>query len=189
MEGTGPGNAIYVVNHGKHAGLMIRRADIPANRIPERADFPGAEYLEIGWGERDYYQADDPGVWLTLKAALWPTASVLHVVGVSGTPRKAFAGLEVLRVTLNRDAFSRLVRDIDESFVRMNGDKALPLRRGQYGDSWFYPARGRFHIFNTCNGWIADKLKRAGLQLGWVDPFTSDQLMAGLRRSGVAVEH
>lgn len=180
----GPLHAVYVVNHGKHAGLMVRRADIPVKLVPEKADFPYADYLEIGWGEVDYYPASAPGLWLTLKAVLWPTASVLHVVGIRGAPASAFSGLEMVRLDLGQRAWRRLIRYIHASFARDGGQRVKPLRRGLYGDSWFYPAEGRFHLFNTCNSWIAEGLEFAGLRLGGIDPFTSGQLMAKLRRLG-----
>ena len=73
--------AIYVVAHDMHTGLVLPRADVPVALWPESQDFPQADYLEIGWGERDYYQGHDQGLRGTLKAALWPTPSVLHIVG------------------------------------------------------------------------------------------------------------
>lgn len=48
---------VWVVRHRWHTGLVVRREDVPADIWPERDDFPGAEYLEVGWGERDFYQA------------------------------------------------------------------------------------------------------------------------------------
>jgi uncharacterized protein (TIGR02117 family) len=182
-----PGYGVYVVSHGKHAGLVIKRADIPAIMVPEKADFPYADYLEIGWGEIDYYPAEAPGLWLTLKAALWPTASVLHVVGIHGAPASAFAGLEMVRLDLDQRAWLKLIRYIHASFARGSAHKAKPLQRGLYGDSGFYPAVGKFHLFNTCNDWIAEGLEFAGLQLRGIDPFTSGQLMTRLKRLG-AVE-
>ncbi len=181
---AGPIKAVYVVNHGKHTGLMVRRADIPVNMVPEKADFPYASYLEIGWGEVDYYPTEAPGLWLTLKAALWPTASVLHVVGIRGAPASAFAGLEMVRLDLDLRAWMRLIRYIHASFARGGGQRVKPLQRGLYGDSWFYPAKGKFHLFNTCNSWIAEGLELSGLRLGVIYPFTSGQLMAKLKRLG-----
>lgn len=178
------GYPVYIVSHGKHTGLLIRRADIPVDMIPEKADFPYADYLEIGWGEADYYPAVSPGLWLTLKAVLWPTAGVLHVVGVRSTPLSAFAGLEMVRLDLDLRAWMRLVRYIHVSFARGSAQRAVPLQRGLYGDSWFYPARGKFHLFNTCNSWIAEGLEFSGLRLGGIDPLTADQLMGRLRRLG-----
>ena len=181
VEG-GPCSSIYVVNHGKHAGLILRPADIPRGLLPESADFPGADYLELGWGDWDYYQADAPGLWLTLKAALWPTASVVNVVGIKGSVAGRYAGYEIIRLELEPSAFAGLVAYIHRGFVRRGAEKAAPVGPRHYGDSLFYPARGRFHIFNTCNTWVARALEAAGYPMGIFRPITADQLMAKVRR-------
>jgi uncharacterized protein (TIGR02117 family) len=180
---------VYVVDHGKHAGIVIKRATIPKRLIPEKADFPNAEYLEFGWGEVDYYPAPSPSWWLALKAALWPTPSVLHVVGIRSPPTIFFTGLKIVRLDLDRCAWMRLVQYIHASFARDGALKAKPLQRGLYGDSWFYPARGSFHLFNTCNGWVTKGLKFSGLPLGIVEPLTSSQLMGRLKRLGAINLH
>lgn len=180
---------MYVVDHGKHAGIVIKRATIPKRLIPEKADFPNAEYLEFGWGEVDYYPAPSPSWWLALKAALWPTPSVLHVVGIRSPPTIFFTGLKIVRLDLDRCAWMRLVQYIHASFARDGALKAKPLQRGLYGDSWFYPARGSFHLFNTCNGWVTKGLKFSGLPLGIVEPLTSSQLMGRLKRLGAINLH
>ncbi len=179
--GDEPFASIYVINHGKHAGLTVRRADIPLGLLPESGDFHGADYLELGWGDRDYYQADDPGLWLTLKAALWSTASVLHVVGVKGAVAERFAGYEIIRLELAPRGFARLVDYIHQSFARHGEKKAKPVGPGYGRDSLFYPARGKFHIYNTCNGWVASALEAAGYPMGMFRPITADQLMAKAR--------
>lgn len=176
------GMPVYIIDHGYHAGIAIRVVDIPGDMIPEREDYPGVDYLEFGWGDWDYYQTGDPGLWLTLKAALWPTRAVLHVAGTFGSPEAYFAGADILRLRLRPQAFRRLIGFIHHYFDRRGRARAEPLRTGYYPVSHFYPARGKFHIFYTCNGWVADALERAGLSLGWPRPITADQLMVRLRR-------
>ncbi len=176
------GVTVYVIDHGKHTGLALPITDIPAELIPELADFLYADYLEIGWGDRDYYQTKDPSLWLTLKAGVWPTTSVLHVDGVHGDLQDYFPGAEVARLTLSRDAFEQLVRYVHRSFDRQVKPQVWPQQRGYYPDSWFYPAHGRFYIFYTCNGWIAEALESSGLPMGWPYPITSDQLMVRIRQ-------
>jgi uncharacterized protein (TIGR02117 family) len=190
---TGPGPAnpapaqgepyasVYVVNQGKHAGLILRRADIPPGFIPESADFPQADYLELGWGDWDYYQSGDPGLWLTLKAAFWPTASVLHLAGIEGGVAARYAGYEWIRLDLAPQPFAGLAGYVDRSFARHGAAKAPPIGPGHYGGSRFYPANGKFHIFHTCNGWLAGALAAAGYPMGWLEPVTADQLMATIR--------
>lgn len=172
---------VYIIDHGKHAGLAVKYADIPEGFWPESADFARADFLEVGWGEWDYYQAEKPGLWLTLKAALWPTASVLHVVGIPGSLQGSFSGFDIIRLDLHRCAYLRLIGYIHGSFERQ-GARAVPLGQGDYPDGLFYPAKGRFHLFHTCNGWVAEALEEAGLPMGWLKPVTAAQLMSRVRR-------
>jgi len=43
-----PTKTIYLVSHGWHAGIVVKRADIPPGTWPQHNEFPGAEYLEVG---------------------------------------------------------------------------------------------------------------------------------------------
>ncbi len=177
-----PSASIYVIGYGWHVGLAVGVADMPHGLVPESGDFPDADYLELGWGDWDYYQAGDPGIWSTLKAGLWPTASVLHVVGVQGGVGERFRGLEIVRLDLPRSNVAALAAFIHRSFARDAAAKATPIGPGWGRDSLFYPARGTFHMFNTCNTWTARALEAAGYPMG--RPFTADQLMTKVRRSG-----
>ena len=103
-----PATSIYLVSHGWHAGIVVRRADIPPGIWPQHRDIPDSEYLEVGWGDKDYYMTPQPGLWITLKAGLLPSASVLHVVGFDGPVTRYFSRSEVIRIDLSRAGFERL---------------------------------------------------------------------------------
>ncbi len=173
-----PSFPVYIIHHGKHAGVAVRKDDIPGGLLPETEDFPDADYLEMGWGDREYYQIEDPGVWVTLKAGAWPTSSVLHVVGIEGDLSRFFHSARIVRLDLCPNAFLRLIQAVHFSFDRGGNAGSRSLRKGYYSVSWFYPARGRFHLFHTCNGWVAEILETAGLPMGWPLPITADQLLA-----------
>lgn len=171
---------IHVVSNGWHTGLVIARADLPAGRIPEAADLPDARYLEFGWGDREYYPSRDPTVGMALAAALTPSPAVLHLAGREATPRSAAPDIEVLAVAVTAAGLDRLVARIDEAFERPAGGRAAIIAPGLYPGSHFYPAHGEFHLFNTCNTWIADKLAAAGVTLP-SGVITADDLMRRLR--------
>ena len=156
---------IYVVSHGWHTGIVIRRGDVPAGLWPEIADFPNAEYLELGWGDRDYYIAPGFDLWLATKALLWPTASVLHVVGFSGSVAENFPLSDIVELRVSPENLERLVRSMHESHAREGEAPVAPIARGLYGDSRFYPSRERFHLFNTCNVWTSRALRAAGFPI------------------------
>jgi uncharacterized protein (TIGR02117 family) len=148
--------SIFLVPQGGHTGIAVRRADIAAALLPEKRDFPSADYLEIGWGDRDFYMAPSAGPWLSFKAAFVPTQSVVHVAGVRGALREAFPGAEIMEIPLSRAALHGLLRYVHDAFERQ-GDAATPLGRG------FYPGRDTFHLLRTCNVWAAGALRAAGL--------------------------
>jgi len=82
---------------------------------------------------------------------------------------------------------ARLMEYIHQSFARNGGAKARSIGSGYGPDSLFYSARGKFHIYNTCNVWVARALEAAGYPMGILRPVTADQLMAKARQFGRAL--
>lgn len=169
----------YVFRVSWHAGIVVARRDISPSAIPEIADFPEATYLEFGWGDLDYYRADDPGPFTALKAGLLPSRSVMHMAAFDALPR---AGDRLVVLPLSRAELARLISEIGGSFARPSADQpALPLGPGLYGQSLFYAAHGPFHVFNTCNTWVARKIAAAGVELSATGVVTATQLFERLR--------
>ena len=183
-----PARLIYLVSHGWHTGIVVKRQDIPLDVWSESRDFPDADYLEIGWGEGDYYQAREPSVGLALKAACGSTASVLHVVGFKGSVTACFPQSDIIALELSPRGFERLCDYIHNSYDRAGRNKALPVGPGLYGDSQFYPARGQFYLFNTCNVWTAQALHAAGYPLSSFCALTADSVMSQARQFGSVVQ-
>ncbi|MEE9147284.1 MAG: DUF2459 domain-containing protein [Candidatus Tectomicrobia bacterium] len=183
-----PRSTIYLVNHGWHAGIVLRRADIPDSVWPAPGDFPDAQYLEAGWGDMDFYQTPDHHMGLILKAALLPTASVLHIVGFSGPVPAYFPFSEIIRIELSSVGFEHLLRTIAASFARDAAGNATSLGPGLYGNSHFYLSRENYHLFNTCNVWTARALRAAGLPITPARAITVESLMSQARKCGMVVQ-
>ncbi len=175
-------SSIYLVSHGWHTGIVVKRADIPEGLWPENRDFPEAEYLEVGWGERDFYQSRDPGLWATLKAALLPNPSVLHVVSFKGSVVSYFPASEIIELEPSPQGLRELVRYIHTSYAREGAKVAQPLGPGLYGNSRFYPAQGKFYLFNNCNTWTVRALRAAGYPISYA--ITAGGLMSEARTFG-----
>ena len=175
---------LHVVGHGWHTSIVLRAADVLTDAWPARADFPDAQYLEIGWGNRDYYQATDPGVWLALKAAFWPAPGVLHVVAFDGAVERYFGAAEVVELTVSEAGLQRLIKHLRASHERDAAGRPIVLGPGLYGRSRFYASRERFHLLKTCNVWVATALREAGLPLTPTLTISAGALMARLRALG-----
>lgn len=99
---------IYLVSHGWHAGIVVKRTDIPVGIWPLHNEFPEAEYLEVGWGDKDYYMTPQSNLGIMLKAGLLPKVSVLHIVGLRGPVTRYFRLSEVISIELSDVGFQRL---------------------------------------------------------------------------------
>lgn len=157
---------LYVVSHGWHTGLAIRRGDIPDGVWPEHAQAPPGEYLEVGWGEREFYQTRDPSLLQALRAALWPSPGVLHLAGFNGPVAERFPYSEVLAIEADAAAMARVARYISDAYERDQAGNVKRMGRGLYGDSRFFAARENFHLLRTCNVWTARALRLAGCPAG-----------------------
>jgi uncharacterized protein (TIGR02117 family) len=183
-----PFKSIYLVSHGWHAGIVVKRADIPPGVWSQHNDFPEAEYLEVGWGDKDYYMTPTPHLGITLKAGLLPTASVLHIVGFRGSVTRYFPHSEVIRIDLSEAGFKRLCTYLENSYAGDDTGLSQPLGPSLYGDGRFYLSKESYHAFNTCNVWTARALRNAGCPITPAATLTVDTLMTRAATFGTVIQ-
>jgi uncharacterized protein (TIGR02117 family) len=167
---------IAVVSNGYHAGIALPRAalaEFASGRgypaliaVAER--FAAYEWIEFGWGDREFYRSvptvGDLSLGPALRALFRPgNASVLHVVGLGVEPARIFSSADLVRVPLSITGFDQLLARLDETFVPPRAGALSDLGPGLYGPSLFYPANGSFSVFRVCNHWIDQLLGAAGL--------------------------
>lgn len=183
-----PAKTIYLVGHGWHAGIVIKRTDIADAIWPEQGDFADAEFLEVGWGDSDYYQTPDPDWGIALKAALVPTSSVLHIVGFTSPVTAYFPASEIIEITLTESGFEELCHYIAASYLKDQAGKSVSLGPGLYGNSRFYRSHESYHLFNNCNAWTARALLRSGYSITPSSIMTVDNLMTRARTFGKVIQ-
>ena len=175
---------IFVTSNGWHSSIIFKREHLPLGRIPESADFPKARFLEFGWGDAEYYPAEDPTIGMALSAALLSTPSVIHVAGLTIPPSERYPKSETVSLLIKTSDLKRLVEFIDTTFDRGNQERATASGPGLYTGSRFYPARGKFYLFNTCNTWSARALRTAGFVVSGSGTQTAEDLMSQVRLLG-----
>ncbi|MFP2768881.1 DUF2459 domain-containing protein [Oceanisphaera sp. KMM 10153] len=170
-------HTLYLVDHGLHVGLVVPAAELE-RRLPELGViFPGARFYEMGWGDRAFYQSEQAGAGLALRALLWPTEAVLHLVPLSGPPGTYFSALPMLELSVSPAGMTLLLNEVAASFVRDGEGKPQGVGTGRYGGGRFFGSVERYHLFHTCNTWVARRLAAAGLPLRPALAFTAGGLM------------
>lgn len=152
---------IYVIRRGWHTGVAIAKHDWPNQEWGLLEDFPDSNYLELGWGDARFYQAERNTLWLGVRAALWPSSSVIHVIGLRDPISDAQADA-VVAVQVSLAGLRVLTEAVEQEFA---GER--PLHTGRTlgaapAPNRFYEARRSFYFPRMCNWWIAMRLKEAG---------------------------
>lgn len=134
-------------------------------------DFPGVQWIIVGWGSRSFY-IETP-TWADLKPgpvfdALTWDRSVMHVQRAGHIPLSQDS---VRTVDLDREAFEHLLNEISLSFETAGNGAPQPILGASYGSQdIFFPAVGGFNAFMGCNTWTARMLREAGLKTGLWTP-------------------
>lgn len=180
-DSPGENTKIFIVSHGWHTGIILPFDKI-ALELPRLKDrFGATPFIEIGWGDKGFYQSKEITTDVALQATFWPTEAVIHAVAVPLSPQSYFPGSEVQEVCLSGQAYASLNKFIANSFFRQKNGDVVIQRDGLYGDSQFYTGVGKYYLMNTCNKWTAKGLKSAGLDINPTFKLSADSVMEYLR--------
>lgn len=172
---------IRVVSNGWHTAIVASRlAVLETGLLPEADDFPTAAVLEFGWGDRVYYPAREKTIGMTLAAAFAETPAVMHIAGLPDWPERLSAELRVISLALSDQGFRNMMGAIAADIQRPESGRAAPISPGLYGDSHFYHAHGAFHLFNTCNTWVARMLRAGRIDISPSGIMTAEDLVTRL---------
>jgi uncharacterized protein (TIGR02117 family) len=187
-ESLAVSKSVYLVQHGWHTRIAVRRHDVSAAIWPEVNDLGDVTWIEVGWGNAAYYQADDPTVAQAINAVIHPTPSALHVGGFDAPIREFLPGLTIVRVDLSPTGFDRLTRFIHESYAHDDQGNPLPTKPGRYPRSSYYLATGKYHAFNTSNNWTARALRAAGTPITPAYAMLASNVVCQARRFGTVLQ-
>ena len=175
---------LYLVGHGWHTGIVLPAAAIPEPLLPVRRFFDKYEYFELSWGDEDFFKSNDFKVGILIKAALLPSASVMHVVGFNGPVIDYFPLSSVIRLSLAERNFLQLCEFISNSFEYNQQEEMVNLGPGIYGISHFYQAHEKYYLPKTCNVWTAKALQRAGYPISPYMEMRAESLLKRMEEFG-----
>lgn len=173
---------VFVVNHGWHTGIIVEEQELALSLWQEKDERPAGEYIEFGWGDARFYQAQKITVGLKLRAILFPTGAVLHVVGLSAHPRSYYEGISIMDIRVSREGLQRLIAYLRESYARTAAGKAVLIGSGLQENSLFYEAEGTYSVLNTCNNWAAGALRATGFPITPGYAMTTGNLVYQVKR-------
>ena len=169
------GVTVYLADNGIHADLILpaEAQGLDWRPLLPRSDFanvpPDARWIAFGAGERRVYL--DTPTWAditpaTLWAAMTGGERVMHVEWTRDPTYAARA------IRLTPEQYRRLWAAVRAGFVLDAAGKPVPIDHPGYGPrDAFYEGFGKASAIDTCNQWVASRLRLAGVNAPIWSPF------------------
>ena len=161
---------IFVTTNGVHLDIILRFEDIDPELLQKLEILPGTKYIAFGWGDKQFYINTPEWKDLTFKTAFkalfLKSETAMHVTCYFNkhsswrTIQICESQLEILTSYVS-DSFQKTEKGL---FKKID----VP---GYYETDFFYHAKGSFSLFKTCNVWVNQALKQAGVPTSIWSPF------------------
>ncbi len=169
---------IYLKTNGVHTDLVVPLkndyVDWTQTIHPKHArDASNAQWCSIGWGDKKFYIETPEWSDLTLSTAVGSTfgfhETAMHVVFYS----QVLPSERKRAIYMSPELYKKLNQWVLGWFDFNESGQPIPISTGSsYGPrDVFYEAKGRYHLFHTCNTWTNNALKAAGQKAAWWTPF------------------
>lgn len=174
---------IYVVSNGAHTDIILpfRNQVFDWSNFINLNDFKEGKhlYVSFGWGDKGFYM--DTPTWaelkpsVALKAILKLSRATMQVVLYEDLPES----MKFRRTFLiGKEQYRHLVEFIKAHFEYNHKGEIIKidfagLPAYEEMNYKFYEAEGRYHLFKTCNCWVNDTLKIAGIKTSLWTPFAN----------------
>lgn len=167
----------YVIKSYWHTGIILNTNDGLFSRLQISKDFFKFNYIDFGWGDEDFYQSEsDFDLYLAAKAILVPTSSVIRVAGYYGCIQDIISWSDYcVKFLVDSTGYNNILAFIDSSFSRIGNEYQATSARAN-NSIIFYQSIHKYHLFNTCNTWVASAVKTAGFDIEPGDIITAKGL-------------
>ena len=130
-------DVIYLIGGGWHTELGIRSQAISGPLATLKSSFPTARYLVFGWGARDYYMAENPGIGELMRAVL-PSPAAMLVAPLEVLPYISAAADNTFALPISRAGVNRLSAFLWDDLAK--DEEGMPRRigAGPLPQSFFY---------------------------------------------------
>ena len=157
---------IYILYSTIHADIVLNINDINRSFL-SKFKIKKYGYLAFGWGDKETYlttpQTNDFKLTTSLKALFLNTPSLMHVSYIDNILK--YESLKEIKISTAQEAY--LNHSILETFAR----NKKPIR-GYGREDFFYEAKGKYNLINTCNTWAGDKLREANITMPYWTPIS-----------------
>ena len=179
---------IYFIKQNWHTAIVFSTRELDSQLFREYDSFSEFGLIDIGWGDEEFYQYPGFDSGLAFKALFYATPSTLRVEGINLTKEEYFDLSEiVIELEVSDEQFKNICTFINNTFYINDAGKTSILNKKAGGKIIFYKSKGSYHLFNTCNTWLARGLRESGIEIE-DNILLTEQLFNELARIGSVIK-
>lgn len=180
--------SVYLIKQYWHTALVFTMDQIDTLLIPEAKYFQDYQLIDFGWGDEEFYQYPGFDSGLAFSALFYATPSTIRVEGLSYSKEELFNYSEiVVKLLISKQQLLRLNEFISRTFYRDEWQNSTLLSSHAGGKIKFFKSPYSYHLFNTCNTWVAEALVYAGFKLE-KNILLAEQLFNEAAKIGVVIK-
>lgn len=159
---------VYIRATNTHTDIFLDRSALKPHLGVLIEDIPPGVIVGIVWGERNFYEKTPNWSDLTFQTAVnalfYPSQSAMHLMGSTYPPKEA------IPCKVSAESLVAFIEFFKQSFVIENDHWVkLPFSYGQHDA--FFASPKKYHLFNTCNSWTNEALKKLQISTSLWTPF------------------
>jgi uncharacterized protein (TIGR02117 family) len=173
---------VYVVQQAWHTGLIMQ-TELPNPDIwPEASNYTNKQFVDISWGDEKFYQARGRPILMAARAILWPTQSVLRIYPFSLSIQSSYGTqARIIKIPVSDKHLKALTAFLAKSYMRDDAGNPQPSTEHGESDIFFLGTR-KYHLFSTCNTWMALAFKETGFDIRSTCVLNANQLFRQLEK-------
>jgi len=180
---------VFIINNRIHTGIIIPVNTESLRVVSALKYFENFRYTDIGWGEETAYQDREDIYWHYVKAVLFPNPSVICIEGYNAIGDDFFSWCDfAVMLSLSAGQFIKLISFIENSLKKDQGNEVIITSKRHFNGMIFFKSVHRYHMFNTCNTWIARALQSSGLNISPFFVITAGQLYNEIKNLGTVLK-
>ncbi len=169
------GISVFIADNGVHSDIVmpVDALGLDWRTLLPRRDFqspdPTSRWIALGAGDRAVY-LNTPTWWDLRLGTIWSAlAGGSEVIHAEYVTSPTYAQREI---RLRPEDYRRLWVSLRAGFALDSGGKPVVIHHRGYGLSdAFYQANGKASLLVTCNSWLANRLRLAGIKTSLWPPF------------------
>lgn len=180
---------IYIAKNYWHTGVVISIDKEAVKLLPSLKFVKENILVDIGMGEKDFYMSPSREILPAAKAILIPTDATIRIAEVPGdTSLLRRISDFLIELKLDNDSFRKLLMFVDSSITKNELGEEIIIEKRSEGSIVFFESTESYHLFNTCNTWLANALKYSGIDIDPSNVITSKELFRELLGKGKVIK-